>query len=61
MVHKKGQQHGNHSVLFLSRRAHCNQGSGDHPLYVNVDMMSGALHTSWIDSLQAAFAGIQVK
>lgn len=41
-------------------RAHCNQGSGDHPLYVNVDMMSGAIHTSWIDSLQAAFAGVQV-
>jgi hypothetical protein len=28
---------------------------------VNVDMMSGAVHTSWIDSLQAAFAGIQVS
>lgn len=41
-------------------RAHCNKGSGDHPLYVNVDMLSGAIHTSWIDSLQAAFAGIQV-
>lgn len=48
-------------VLLLSRRAHCNQGSGDHPLYVNVDMMSGAIHTSWIDSLQAAFAGVQVN
>jgi len=47
-------------ALFLSRRAHCNQGSGDHPLYVNVDMISGAIHTSWIDSLQAAFAGVQV-
>ena len=42
-------------------RAHCNQCSGDHPLYVNVDMMSGAIHTSWIDSLQAAFAGVQVN
>lgn len=50
-----------HFVLFLFRRAHCNQGSGDHPLYVNVDMMSGAIHTSWIDSLQAAFAGVQVN
>jgi hypothetical protein len=48
-------------VQFLFRRAHCNQGSGDHPLYVNVDMMSGAIHTSWIDSLQAAFAGVQVN
>jgi hypothetical protein len=50
-----------HFVLFLSRRAHCNHGAGDHPLYVNVDMMSGAIHTSWIDSLQAAFAGVQVN
>jgi len=50
-----------HVVLFLSRRAHCNQGSGDHPLYVNVDMLNGAIHTSWIDSLQAAFAGVQVN
>jgi hypothetical protein len=24
-------------------------------------MMSGAIHTSWIDSLQAAFAGVQVN
>jgi len=50
-----------HFALFFSRRAHCNQGSGDHPLYVNVDMVSGAIHTSWIDSLQAAFAGVQVN
>jgi len=48
-------------ALFFSRRVHCNQGSGDHPLYVNVDMVSGATHTSWIDSLQAAFAGVQVN
>ncbi|XP_066997230.2 ER degradation-enhancing alpha-mannosidase-like protein 1 [Anabrus simplex] len=41
-------------------RDHCNKGSGDHPLYVNVDMLSGAIHTPWIDSLQAAFAGVQV-
>ncbi|XP_018021975.1 ER degradation-enhancing alpha-mannosidase-like protein 1 [Hyalella azteca] len=33
---------------------------GDHPLYVNVHMSSGGTHTSWIDSLQAAFAGLQV-
>jgi hypothetical protein len=24
-------------------------------------MMNGAVHTPWIDSLQAAFAGIQVN
>ncbi|KAK7868764.1 hypothetical protein R5R35_002557 [Gryllus longicercus] len=47
--------------MYMRRgRPHCNKGSGDHPLYVNVDMLSGAVHTSWIDSLQAAFAGIQV-
>ncbi|PSN54149.1 ER degradation-enhancing alpha-mannosidase-like protein 1 [Blattella germanica] len=39
-------------------RKHCNQGSGDHPLYVNVDMLSGAIHVPWIDSMQAAFAGV---
>lgn len=41
-------------------RQHCNKGHGDHPLYVNVNMMNGAIQTSWIDSLQAAFAGVQV-
>ncbi|KAG7157929.1 ER degradation-enhancing alpha-mannosidase-like protein 1-like [Homarus americanus] len=41
-------------------RPHCNSGSGDHPLYVNVDMKNGGTQTTWIDSLQAAFAGIQV-
>lgn len=41
-------------------RPECNSGSGDHPLYVNVDMKSGGTHTTWIDSLQAAFAGVQV-
>ncbi|XP_046407206.1 ER degradation-enhancing alpha-mannosidase-like protein 1 isoform X1 [Ischnura elegans] len=41
-------------------RPHCNKGHGDHPLYVNVNMMNGAVQTSWIDSLQAAFAGVQV-
>ncbi|XP_045132325.1 ER degradation-enhancing alpha-mannosidase-like protein 1 isoform X3 [Portunus trituberculatus] len=41
-------------------RPDCNSGVGDHPLYVNVDMKNGGTHTTWIDSLQAAFAGIQV-
>lgn len=41
-------------------RQHCNYGAGDHPLYVNVDMNSGSTHTTWIDSLQAAFSGVQV-
>lgn len=39
---------------------HCNQGDGEHPIYVNVDMNSGATSTTWIDSLQASFAGLQV-
>lgn len=41
-------------------RPHCNRGEGDHPLFVNVDMNTGAIYTTWIDSLQAAFAGVQV-
>ncbi|KAG0712569.1 ER degradation-enhancing alpha-mannosidase-like protein 1 [Chionoecetes opilio] len=42
-------------------RPDCNSGVGDHPLYVNVDMKNGGTHTTWIDSLQAAFAGVQVS
>ncbi|ROT83143.1 ER degradation-enhancing alpha-mannosidase-like protein 1 [Penaeus monodon] len=41
-------------------RPHCNSGFGEHPLYVNVDMKNGGTQTTWIDSLQAAFAGVQV-
>lgn len=41
-------------------RPQCNKGTGEHPLYVNVDMNTGFTHTPWIDSLQAAFAGVQV-
>ncbi|KAI1294947.1 ER degradation-enhancing alpha-mannosidase-like protein 1 [Halotydeus destructor] len=41
-------------------RKHCNEGSGNHPVYVNVNMSDGATTTLWIDSLQAAFAGVQV-
>ncbi|XP_054280112.1 ER degradation-enhancing alpha-mannosidase-like protein 1 isoform X2 [Macrosteles quadrilineatus] len=41
-------------------RPQCNKGIGDHPLFVNVDMHTGSIHTTWIDSLQAAFAGVQV-
>ena len=44
---------------FLSR-AECNSGSGLHPLYVNVEMGTGNTATNWIDSLQAAFPGVQV-
>lgn len=41
-------------------RTNCNFGEGEHPLYVNVNMFDGSTFTLWIDSLQAAFAGIQV-
>ncbi|KFM79018.1 ER degradation-enhancing alpha-mannosidase-like 1, partial [Stegodyphus mimosarum] len=41
-------------------RPHCNHGYGEHPLYVNVNMIDGSTLTLWIDSLQAAFAGVQV-
>jgi len=41
-------------------RTHCNSGHGFHPLYVNVDIMTGATHNNWIDSLQAAIPGVQV-
>lgn len=42
-----------------SREA-CNEGEGDPPLYVNVDMFSGRLMNTWMDSLQAFFPGLQV-
>lgn len=46
---------------FMRRgRQECNRGEGPHPLYVNVDMANGATATNWIDSLQAAFPGVQV-
>ncbi|XP_015923941.1 ER degradation-enhancing alpha-mannosidase-like protein 1 [Parasteatoda tepidariorum] len=41
-------------------RPHCNHGFGGHPMYVNVNMIDGSTLTLWIDSLQAAFAGVQV-
>uniref|UniRef100_A0A673TN74 alpha-1,2-Mannosidase n=1 Tax=Suricata suricatta TaxID=37032 RepID=A0A673TN74_SURSU len=41
-------------------REACNEGEGDPPLYVNVNMLSGQLMNTWIDSLQAFFPGLQV-
>ena len=41
-------------------RAVCNDGAGNHPMYVNVDMTSGHTANNWVDSLQAAFPGLQV-
>uniref|UniRef100_A0A452I9Y4 alpha-1,2-Mannosidase n=1 Tax=Gopherus agassizii TaxID=38772 RepID=A0A452I9Y4_9SAUR len=40
-------------------REACNEGEGDPPLYVNVNMFSGQLMNTWIDSLQAFFPGLQ--
>ena len=41
-------------------RLSCNSGYGLHPLYVNVEMSTGKTSNQWIDSLQAAFPGVQV-
>ena len=43
------------------RRKHCNRGVGGHPLYVNVNMWTGDTVNNWVDSLQAAWAGVQVR
>ncbi|XP_031563144.1 ER degradation-enhancing alpha-mannosidase-like protein 1 [Actinia tenebrosa] len=41
-------------------RLKCHEGSGDTPLYVNVNFQTAKIENSWIDSLHAAFAGVQV-
>lgn len=41
-------------------REFCNEGHGDPPLYVNVNMLDGHMMNTWIDSLQAFFPGLQV-
>lgn len=46
--------------VFLYRREACNEGEGDPPLYVNVNMFNGQIMNTWIDSLQAFFPGLQV-
>uniref|UniRef100_A0A8C1WCE7 alpha-1,2-Mannosidase n=1 Tax=Cyprinus carpio TaxID=7962 RepID=A0A8C1WCE7_CYPCA len=40
-------------------REACNEGDGDPPLYVNVNMFNGQIMNTWIDSLQAFFPGLQ--
>ncbi|CAH2312693.1 ER degradation-enhancing alpha-mannosidase 1, partial [Pelobates cultripes] len=47
------------SHLRRGRKA-CNEGEGDPPLYVNVNMLNGQIMNTWIDSLQAFFPGLQV-
>lgn len=41
-------------------RLKCNEGNGTTPLYVNVNMNSGETVNTWVDSLSASFAGVQV-
>uniref|UniRef100_A0A8C7PYI0 alpha-1,2-Mannosidase n=1 Tax=Oncorhynchus mykiss TaxID=8022 RepID=A0A8C7PYI0_ONCMY len=41
-------------------RESCNEGEGDPPLYVNVNMFNGQIINTWIDSLQAFFPGLLV-
>lgn len=48
-------------LLLLCSREACNEGEGDPPLYVNVNMFTGQLMNTWIDSLQAFFPGLQVN
>ncbi|CAJ0931536.1 unnamed protein product, partial [Mesorhabditis belari] len=36
------------------------RGEGEPPLYVNVDARDGSTANTWIDALQASFAGVQV-
>lgn len=48
-------------LFIFSRRESCNEGEGDPPLYVNVNMFSGEIMNTWIDSLQAFFPGLQVR
>ncbi|XP_038863645.1 ER degradation-enhancing alpha-mannosidase-like protein 1 [Salvelinus namaycush] len=41
-------------------RESCNEGEGDPPLYVNVNMFNGQIMNTWMDSLQAFFPGLLV-
>ncbi|XP_071082851.1 ER degradation-enhancing alpha-mannosidase-like protein 1 isoform X1 [Haliotis cracherodii] len=41
-------------------RSRCNNGEGNPPIYVNVNMMTGDTANTWIDALQSAWSGVQV-
>jgi len=41
-------------------RMNCMDDDGIHPMFVNVNMHTGQLATTWIDSLQASFPAVQV-
>ena len=49
-----------HAYLFYRRKG-CNTGIGFHPIYVNVNMKNGDMVNNWVDSLQASWAGVQVR
>ena len=38
----------------------CMDEEGNHPMFVNVNMHTGQLATTWIDALQASFSAVQV-
>jgi len=54
------QLYGNIKTHLRKGREYCNDGVGPHPFYVNVDLTNGNIANHWIDSLQAAFPGVQV-
>ena len=55
------QQSYNQIKQYMRRgRSKCNSGIGQHPVYVNVNMYSGRTTNNWIDSLSAAWAGVQL-
>jgi mannosidase alpha-like ER degradation enhancer 1 len=41
-------------------RVNCMDEDGNHPMFVNVNMHTGQLATTWIDALQASFSAVQV-
>ncbi|XP_071082852.1 ER degradation-enhancing alpha-mannosidase-like protein 1 isoform X2 [Haliotis cracherodii] len=49
------------TIKFHMRRgSRCNNGEGNPPIYVNVNMMTGDTANTWIDALQSAWSGVQV-
>ncbi|XP_054751579.1 ER degradation-enhancing alpha-mannosidase-like protein 1 [Lytechinus pictus] len=59
-LHAFNELYSNVKKYMRKGRKLCRSGVGDSPLYVNVNMNTGNLMNNWVDSLQAAFPGIQV-
>ncbi|UMM29171.1 hypothetical protein L5515_011669 [Caenorhabditis briggsae] len=55
-------QTGEWQIVTYMRRGRnvCADTNGDSPIYVNVDARDGSTSNTWIDSLQASFAGVLV-